>query len=149
MADEESAYAKGVKSREHEKTVRAIDMKMLYELFSNLQRGMVNMYHGRGGTYRIAKIFGIEDPAQVEAFWAEVASVRSGLITPIRTLDYSVEELATPEEPEEPRGVADEGGPIDDEAMQAMPATIEELEARLGRPLTKREKKEFKQRQED
>ncbi len=128
--ESESAYALGKKSAQHEKTVRTIDLSKLYELFSNLQRGMVNMYRGRGGTYRIAQVMNITDPKEVEEFWDEVSKVRGGLITPLRTLDYSVAELS---EPLEETG----NDPI------PPPATIEEFEAGLGRPATKREKRDF------
>jgi hypothetical protein len=89
--------------RKNMSKTRTVNLVKLYELFSNLQRGYVNMYHGRGGTYRIAEIFDIREPEEVEAFWAEVASVRGGLITPIRTLDYSVEDFVEPvaKEPED------------------------------------------------
>lgn len=143
-----------------ESPVRTINMKKLYEMFSNCQRGMVNMYHGRGGTYRIAEIMGIGEPREVEALWKEIASVRAGEVIPIRTLDYSIEELAKPiERPEAglesiPEGATNEGASeegtvgdgVTDEDAADEPQSLREVEQeneQINRPLSKKEKKEL------
>lgn len=104
-----------------EPKVRTINIVELFKFIDAVRRGFSNKFHGHGGTYVIAGMFGATTPAEVQSFWAEVQrTIGAGQTKKIRTVQYDPDALGMTESPGPMDGLDDEQKEDVDRIIEAM-----------------------------